>query len=110
MPAFVDGLCAEYGIGPVMTGPAIALATGGTIDDSWGYVRLNPAGNITGVILAPGNRNGQMIVLFNESGNTITFAAAATSHVADGATTAIPASTGRLLVWNSGDGLWHRMA
>lgn len=107
MPAFVDGLCAEYGQGPPSS-TAPVLATGGTISTGYGLSRVAPAGAVTGVILAPGNRLLQQVWVSNESAFTITFAAAAVSNVADGAGSAIPANTARLFVWTNN--LWYRAA
>lgn len=74
-----------------------------------GVFRVNPAGNITGVILGAGNFDGQVAYLLNESAFTITFAASGTSHVADGASDVIAAKTGATFVYDGADtALWYR--
>jgi hypothetical protein len=96
---------------------ALIIATGGIVPTSVGVmpialVRLAPAAAVTGVILQQGLYNGQMVFLVNESvaASTITFAAAGTSFVADGAGSALAGVTGRLLVWDAAVSLWFRAA
>lgn len=62
----------------------------------------------TGIILTAGTVDGQIINLINASANTITFAAAGTSNVADGATTAIAANRAVTLIWDSGSSRWYK--
>lgn len=92
---------------------AAALATSGTISTATPFSRVAPAAAVTGVILQPGTFRGQMCFVENNSGalgNTITFAAAGTSNVADGATAVIPGLAGRLFVWDASTSLWYRAA
>jgi hypothetical protein len=98
-------------------GAAIAIATGGTIPTSTaglpiGQVRVSPAAAVTGVILQQGLYNGQAVWVVNEAvaANTVTFAAAGTSFVADGAGAALAGLTGRLFVWDAPSLLWYRAA
>lgn len=62
----------------------------------------------TGIILTAGTVDGQIINLINASANTITFAAAGTSNVADGATTAIAANRAVTLIWDTGSSRWYK--
>lgn len=79
-----------------------SLATGGTIAvGALGIVRVNPAAAVTGAILAAGTHPGQVVRVLNESANTITFAAVATSNVADGTTDVIAANQGATYVWDA---------
>lgn len=88
-----------------------ATTTGGTITTSGkGTTKTSPAGNITGVILAAGGNDGQQVTVINESAFTVTFAASGTSHVADGASDVIAATSARLYTWDSNTNLWYRAA
>lgn len=89
---------------------AAALASSGTITTSGvGIARVNPAAAVTGVILQAGTNAGQIVIVRNESAFSITFAAAATSHVADGTSDIIAANTSRMFEWNSVASRWSRM-
>jgi Pectate lyase superfamily protein len=89
---------------------AAAIANGNTITTSGvGIARVNPAANVTGIILQAGTLNGQQVWVVNESAFTVTFAAA-NSNVADANSSAIAANTARLLVWDGGVNLWFRAA
>lgn len=93
---------------PSSTAPV--TATSGTIAvvAGTGLSRVAPAGNITGVILTAGTVNGQTVTVVNEAAFTITFAVAGTSHVADGTSDVIAASTARVFVWDGVTSLWYR--
>lgn len=64
--------------------------------------RVNPGGAVTGIILQPGSYQGQEITVINEAGpaNSVTMAAAGTSHVADGVSSVIAGATARKFVWD----------
>ena len=82
---------------------------GGTITlPSAGIVkRLSATGSAgTGTILTAGV-DGQIIHLFNITGNSITFAASGTSHVALGATCVIPALSAKSFVYDGVSSLWY---
>ena len=64
-------------------------------------IRLSAAAAATGVILAAGTEDQQEVLLFNESANTITFAAVATSNVANGTSASIASLTAMRLAWNA---------
>ncbi len=86
-----------------------AVATSGTIDTAGvGVARVTPAAAVTGVILAAGTRNGQTVRVLNNglAASTITFAAAATSNVANGVTTVIAGLTQREFVWDAVAARW----
>lgn len=85
---------------------------GGSSNDH-SYIQVSrcaPTGNITGVILEAGILPGQRVTVLNESAFTITFDVSGTSHVADGATSAIPALTCRTFTWDGVTNLWYREA
>lgn len=89
---------------------AQVIATAGTITSAnIKNIRLAPAAAVTGVIMQAGQKSGQQAVLFNESAavNTITFAVAGTSRVADGVSTVIAGLKQKTLIWNSGTSLWY---
>lgn len=67
--------------------------------------RLNPAGDITGMIMQAGLFDGQRYEARNISTHTITFAASS-SHVADGSTCVIAALTVCVFVWDATSSLW----
>lgn len=90
---------------------ASSVATSGTINTVGKSVsKVTTAGNVTGVILQSGGSNfdGQQVWVINESANTITFAAAGTSHVADGVSDVIAATSARLYVWDINTSLWYK--
>ncbi len=86
------------------------IATGNTITlPSGGYFKSldATAGAATGVILTAGTVAGQVIMLCNKHAtNSITFAAAGTSNVANGASANIPALTAKKFVWNATESRW----
>ena len=99
-------LSASMSLGQSGTAPAVA--TSGTIATTGlGVSRVNPAGAVTGVILQAGGIAGQICIVVNESGNTITFAAAGTSNVADGVSAVIAANRAMWFVWDSGTSRWY---
>lgn len=85
-----------------------ATITGGTIAATTSTNRVQPAGAITGVIVAAGTTDGQQLTIINESAavNTITMAAAATSNVADGTSTVIAGLTSASFVWGATSARW----
>lgn len=92
---------------------APAVASSGTITTTGvGVARVAPTGAVTGVILQAGVFPGQEVWVVNEaaSANSVTFAAAGTSNVADGAGAAIAGVTARKFVWDSSTSLWYRAA
>ena len=95
----------------VQSATSNAVATGGTITTAGvSSARVNPAGAVTGVILQAGTVAGQEVWVVNEAAaaNTVTFAAAGTSNVADGASSALAGVVARKFVWDSVAALWFR--
>lgn len=96
----------------VQSASAAAVATSGTITTSGvGVARVAPAGAVTAVVLQAGVYPGQEVTVVNEAvaANTVTFAAAGTSNVADGTGDAIAGLTARTFVWDSSTSLWYPM-
>lgn len=94
-----------------VSGSAASVASSGTISTSGlGVSRVTTSGAVTGVIVQSGTVSGQQVLVVNESANTITMAASGTSHVADGTSDVIAATTARLFVWDGGTSLWYRAA
>lgn len=92
---------------PVQSATAPVTTTGGTIATAGLTTsRVAPAAAITGVILAPGTIPAQPVVVINESGFVITFAAAGTSNVSTGVAATIPALLAMPFVWDSAVALW----
>jgi len=87
---------------------AVATATAGTIATAnLGTSLINPAGAITGVILASGTIAGQKCTVINESAFSVTFAASGTSHVAQGVSLVIAANGKYDFSWDSTKSLWY---
>lgn len=86
---------------------ATAITNGSTIATSQSVVRVAPTGAVTGIILAAGAQPGQQVMVVNESGNNVTFAAAGTSNVADGTSAVIPGARQMTFIWNSATALWY---
>jgi len=98
---------------PATSATAVAVATAGTIATPAATVsRVSPAGAVTGVILTPGVVGGQVVTVINEAvaGNSVTFAVAATSNVADGVTSVIPGLRASTFTWDATTALWYRSA
>lgn len=86
-----------------------SLATGGTIFNQWyGVVRLTTTGAVTGAIMQTGSFDNQILTVRNTSANSVTFAVAGTSHVADGVSDVIAANTDATYRWDVGNSLWYR--
>jgi hypothetical protein len=64
-------------------------------------------GNRTGIILQQGTVDGQMIVLVNVGGESITMAAAGVSFVALGASCVVAAGASLFCVYDSTTQRWH---
>lgn len=97
-------------LAPWQSTSAPALATGGTITTtSIGVARVAPTGAVTGIILQAGTVAGQQVTVVNEAAiaNTITFAVAGTSNVADGVATPIAGLVARSFTWDSATSLWY---
>lgn len=104
-----NGITGNLGI-EIQSATAPAIATNGTIATAGvSAARVAPAGAVTGVILAVGTTGGQMCTVINESvaANTVTFAAAGTSNVADGVASVIAGLTARTFCWDSVTSLWY---
>ncbi len=86
---------------------AVTVAGAGTIALGAPVLRLTTGGAVTGVILTAGSISGQQVVLINTSANSITFAAAGTSNVADGTSAVIAANTRMTLVWDATAARWY---
>jgi Pectate lyase superfamily protein len=88
---------------------AASIANNGTINTAHvGVARVTTSGNVTGVILQAGTVAGQLVTVVNESANTLTMATAATSHVADGTSDVIAATSARCFVWDSSTSRWYK--
>ncbi len=102
--------------GPVSSPVAVsqAIDTAGTITLPTGginqLVATSSAANKTGVILTAGRHDGEEIRLINTSANSLTFAAAGTSNVADGTGSVLAALTAMKMTWEAGAARWFRDA
>lgn len=87
------------------------VAAGGTIPvQGFKVVKVRPAASILGVILEPGYQSGQSVTLINEGepAHSITFAASATSHVAEGPARTVAGMTAARYIWDGALRLWYR--
>ena len=96
-------------------GSATVISNGNTIAiANTRYIRVAPAGAVTGLILAAGTsivgEPAQEVVIINESANSITMAASGTSNVANGVSCVIAANTSRRLVWDAVTTLWYQIS
>lgn len=90
------------------SGTVPTIANGGTITpNDYGISVVTTGGAVTGAIVAVGTYPGQMLVIVNNSANTITMAAVGTSNVAAGVAAIVPATGALLLVWNPLDSKWY---
>lgn len=88
---------------------AAVITNGSTIATAaLASTRVNPAANVTGIILEAGSQASQVVVVLNESAFTVTFAASGTSNVADGTSSVISAKRCAMFVWDSSTSLWYR--
>lgn len=101
---------AELKAGSVVLAPAgsAALSTGSTITPgiNQGAYPVTATANVTGIIMAPGTIAWQTVKVVNESAFSVTFAAAATSNVADGTADVIAAGTAASYIWSGT--YWYR--
>ena len=89
-------------------GSAQAIATGGTVTMSnLGVAILNPAANVTGIKLVAGSFAGQILIVVNQSANSVTFDIPGNSFVADGTSDVIAANTAKAYVWSNVTNLWY---
>lgn len=89
---------------------AQTIATAGTIQPSGvGIVIVTTAGAVTGVIIAAGLTGGQILEVCNKSANTLTMDVPGTSHVADGTSDVIAATSIAAYRWVAGPNLWYRI-
>jgi hypothetical protein len=108
LTADANGVTASNGLNLGQSSSAPALANNGTIATTNTPVsRVSPAGAVTGIILQAGVKAGQQCIVVNESANSITFAAAATSHVADGVSAVISAQRSMAFTWDTSTALWY---
>jgi hypothetical protein len=73
-----------------------------------GFITISPGAPVTGGILAAGSFAGQVVTIANESANSYTFAASATSNVADGTADVIAPLTAARYIWSTSKSLWYR--
>lgn len=84
-----------------------SLATNGTISgQGLSNIVMAPTGNVTGIIMQAGYA-GQFMVVANASAFTITMAAQATSHVANGTTCVIAANAAKTFFYDGTNSLWY---
>lgn len=94
-------------LGAVSRDTAQTIANDGAIvHNGFPRVRVTTAGAVTGVIVDAGLYDGQVLIIQNDSANTLTMAAVATSRVANGVTFVVPALSASWLVWDGSQSKW----
>lgn len=93
---------------PVTTAQTVTNGYTITLPTSGYKQLLTTGGAVTGVILTAGVTDGQQVILFNTSANSVTFAAAGTSNVADGVSAVIPALRAMQFDWDATSARWYR--
>lgn len=73
------------------------------------YQTVTNAGATTANVITAGFWSGQVLSLTNVGTGSITFAAAATSHVADGTGSVISTGENAMYLWDSNESLWYRV-
>jgi hypothetical protein len=92
---------------PLATSQTVASSGTITLPTAGINQLVSAASAVTGVILVPGRLDGEEVRLINTSANTITFAAAATSNVALGTGSVVPANGHLRLIWSSANSKWY---
>jgi hypothetical protein len=100
----------------ILSGPSSSLAAAASVSTSGTIAlptqgdtaKLSTSGAVTGVILTAGVYDGQRLTLVNTSANSITFAAAGTSNVADGTSAVLAANRSMTLIWEATSARWYR--
>jgi parallel beta-helix repeat protein len=89
--------------------PQSITGNGATILTPATHCPVTCTGNYTGTILTAGAEDGQLLTVVNisTSSGTLTFAAAGTSGVAQGASLTIPVNGKQVLVWDASTSLWY---
>lgn len=88
---------------------AVTIANGGTITPTGLVTAVTTGGSaVTGAVLAAGAGDQQETVLVNKAGQSITFAAAGTSNVADGTGDVLAANHAARFTWSASSGRWFR--
>ena len=104
----INRLSGTLSLGQTSTAPD--PGNGGTISTNTIVALINPAAAETGLILQAGTDKGNIVAVINLSAaNSVTFAAVATSNVADGASDTIAPNTTALFVWEVGFNHWYRI-
>lgn len=99
---------------PILTPRRVStLGVGSTIVISNGIISIPQNAAVTGVKMTAGATDGQLIIICNTgaAANTITFATAATSLVADstGSNEVIAGLHAAMFMWDATAGLWYRI-
>jgi hypothetical protein len=85
------------------------VSTGSTVNPNGAAFAPVTAGSAcTGLVISGGAADGQVATIANQSAFSLTFAAAGTSHVADGTADTISALTARTFFWDAESSLWYR--
>lgn len=79
------------------------------LHNGFSRVRLTNGGAVTGIIIQAGAFDGQLLILQNETANTITAAAASTSLVLAGTNFVVAANSIAILAWEQSLGRWVGM-
>ena len=91
-------------------GTAQTLVTGNTITISAPWIKLNTAGNVSGIIMPLGSVSGQLVFLNNQSSaGSVTFAASG-SNVRNGSNVVIGVGRICTMIYDGTGSVWHASA
>lgn len=105
--ATLGGLAQSSQLSVGNSASAASLASAGTISTTATWSPVAPTAPVTGVILQAGAFDGQIAVVLNDSGFSVTFDAPGTSLVAGGTSETIPAASARVYAWSVLTSLWY---
>lgn len=99
----------EYGTVQALTTGATIVNGAASAGANYALYPVSSIAAVTGLILAvPPNGDGTQVTVVNTTAFALTFAAAATSHVADGVLDVIPALAARTYTYYGAASLWYR--
>ena len=96
-------------VGESATAQVLVNAATIAVTSAQSTYRVNPAGNVTGIIVSVGTAPGQQVTIINESAFSVTMDVVGTSHVADGVSTVIAANRAARLSWDAATSKWYRV-
>ncbi len=93
-------------------GTVITLGAAGVIPSNTSSVRVTATAARAGIIIAPGTRPGQILVVHHEgvAANTLTMDVVATSNVSNGVLCVITGPAMKIFVWDAVTAYWSSLS